>query len=62
MTDSRKKFFGKLAIIWAVVIFLAAIFFGCILPDMAVIPIILGIGSYLVVAAFLLVLDWLMDN
>ena len=62
MTESEKKFFGKLAIIWAILTFLAAIFFACIVPESAIIPIILGIVSYLAVFVIIRVFDWLMDN
>ena len=59
MTYSEKKFFGKLAIIWAVVTGLVTLFFACILPDSAPVVIIVGILIYLVIFVILNVFQWL---
>lgn len=62
MTDPEKKFFGKLAIIWAVVTGLVTLFFACILPDAAPIVIAVGIFTYLAVFVILKMFQWLLKD
>ena len=62
MTDSEKKFYGKMAIIWAIVTGIVTLFFASIIPESAPIVIIVGILSYLAVFVILRVLQWLFKD
>lgn len=53
MTDSDKKFYGKLAIICAIVTGIVTLFFACAIPESAPIVIIVGILSCLAVFVIL---------
>ena len=59
MTDPEKKFFGKLAIIWAVVTAIVALVLFCVTPGMGVMAIVFGALSYAAVFLFLRLLQWL---
>jgi hypothetical protein len=62
MTDSEKKFYRRLAIIWAIVTSIVTLFFAYAIPESAPIVIIVGIFSYLAVFVILRVFQWLLND
>lgn len=62
MSYSEKKFYGKLAIVGAIVTGIVTLFFACAIPESAPIVIIVGILSYLAVLVILRVLQWLFKD
>ena len=62
MTDSEKKFYGKLAIIRAVVTGIVTLVFAYIIPESAPIVIIVGILTYIAVFVILRVLQRLFKD
>ena len=62
MTDSEKKFYRRLAIIWAIVTSIVTLCFACAIPESAPIVIIVGILSYLAVLVILRLFQWLLND